>query len=98
MDFKKEAFYLLRKATSMSFRQDLKSRLWQLRVKSAPIIRAWNGTYSASELEVEIRRHIPADFEILMVHSSLNRMFPMYRGTVGDLLALLLRIVGANRT
>src|SRR5262249_9197469 len=29
---------------------------------------------------------------------SLNRMFPMYRGTVGDLLALLLRIVGANRT
>jgi aminoglycoside 3-N-acetyltransferase len=98
MSIKKEAFYLLRRATSMSLRQNLKSRLWQVRVRSAPLIRAWNGTFSTADLELELRRHLPDDFEILMIHCSYNNMFPMYRGTPADLLKAFLRIVGLERT
>jgi aminoglycoside 3-N-acetyltransferase len=76
----------------MSMRQDLKSYAWTLRVRTAPLIRAWNGTYGVAELEAEIQERLPKDFEILMVHSSVSTMFPMYRDTPGDLLKLLFRL------
>src|SRR5262245_31547897 len=98
MSIKKEAFYQLRRATSMRLRQNLKSHLWHLRVKSDPLMRAWNGTYTTAELEFEMRRHLLDDFDILMVHCSLNNMFPMYRDNPGDLLKAFLRIVGPERT
>lgn len=98
MSLKKKAFYLLRRATPMSMRQDLKSHLWRLRVKCAPLIRAWNGTFSTAELELEIRQHLPDDFDILMVHCSYNNLTPMYRDNPGDLLKAFLRIVGPDRT
>jgi aminoglycoside 3-N-acetyltransferase len=98
MSLKKEAFYLLRRATSMSMRQDLKSRLWRLRVRCAPLIKAWNGTFSTADLELEIRRHLPDDFDILMVHCSYNSMTPMYRDSPGKLLKAFLRIAGPDRT
>jgi aminoglycoside 3-N-acetyltransferase len=98
MSLKKEAFYLLRRATSMSMRQNLKSRLWRLRVKCAPLIQAWNGTFSTAELELEIRRHLPNDFDILMVHCSYNSLTPMYRDNPIKLLKAFLRIAGPDRT
>jgi aminoglycoside N3'-acetyltransferase len=81
----------------MSVRQNLKSYIWKLRIRTAPLIRGWNGTYGIAELEAAIAARLPKDFEILMVHSSVSNMFPMYRGTVGDLLKLLLRM-SAGRT
>jgi aminoglycoside N3'-acetyltransferase len=49
-------------------------------------------------LEAELRAHLPDDFEILMVHSSISDMRPMYEGTAQDVVNLLLRLVGAERT
>jgi aminoglycoside 3-N-acetyltransferase len=98
MGLKHAAFYLLRRGTSMAMRQQLKERAWSLRVKAAPLLRAWIGTYDTRDLEVELARRLPGDFEILMVHSSISNMFPMYRDTAGDLLKLLLRMTGHART
>jgi aminoglycoside 3-N-acetyltransferase len=98
LSLKKEAFYLLRRATSISMRQYLKSRLWRLRLKCAPLIQAWNGTFSTAELEFEIRRHLPDDFDILMVHCSYNSLTPMYRDDPRKLLKTFLRITGPDRT
>src|SRR6516164_2385490 len=98
MSLKKVAYHLLRRVTSMSMRQYLKSRLWRLRVKCAPLIRAWNGTFSTAELELEIRRHLPNDFDILMVHCSYNSLTPMYRDNPVKLLKAFLRITGPDRT
>jgi aminoglycoside 3-N-acetyltransferase len=92
LSIKQAAFHLLRRTTSMSVRQSLKSHAWTLRVRTAPLIRAWNGTYGVAELETEIAHRLPKDFEVLMVHSSISNMFPMFRGTPGDLLKLLLQM------
>jgi aminoglycoside N3'-acetyltransferase len=97
VSIKHAAFYALQRSTSMSVRQNLKSYAWTLRVRTAPLIRAWNGTYGVAELEAKIQERLPKDFEILMVHSSISTMFPMYRDTAGDLLKLLLRM-SAGRT
>ena len=98
MSIKHATFYILRRTTSMSVRQNLKFRLWKLRVKIAPLIRAWYGTYGTLELEAEILRRLPSNFDILMVHSSISNMFPMYRDTAGDLLKFLLRTTNKGQT
>jgi len=83
---------------SQSSRERLKSHVWQFRVKSARVVRAWHGTYSAHNLEEALRSRLGGDFEILMVHCSLNNMYPTYRGDAGQLLQMLGRIVGPNKT
>jgi aminoglycoside 3-N-acetyltransferase len=98
MSIKRETYYLLRSLTSQRFRQKVKGRVWQLRSKSAPLLKAWYGTYDTAGLEAELRAHLPTDFEILMVHSSISDMQPMYQGAAGDLLNLLLRLAGPERT
>jgi aminoglycoside 3-N-acetyltransferase len=98
MSLKAKAHYALKRLTSLRFRQSLKRRVWRLRSRSAPLLKAWHGTYDSARLESELRAHLPTDFEILMVHSSISDMRPMFAGTAQDVLTLLLRIVGAERT
>src|SRR5947209_5882566 len=98
MSVKGEAVYMLKRLTSMRFRQSLKGRVRRLRSRAAPLIERWHGTYDTAALEAELRCHLPAQFEILMVHSSLADMRPMYRGSAQDVLNMLLRVVGPHRT
>jgi aminoglycoside N3'-acetyltransferase len=98
LNIKKDAFHLLRRFTSPVLRQKLKGSVRQLRLKGAPLLQACYGTYDAAALDVEIRIHLPADFEILMVHSSISDMQPMYQGKARDILDLLLRLAGPHRT
>lgn len=98
MVFKQKAYHLLRRVTSQRQREHMKARISQVRRKISPALRRWYGTYGNRELESGLRRHIPEDFDILMVHSSISNMQPMYCGTARDLLDLLLRLVGPNRT
>jgi len=98
MSLKAGTHYVLKRLTSVRFRQNLKGRVWRLRSRAAPLLRAWYGTYDSAKLEAELRAHLPADFDILMVHSSLSDMRPMYGGTAQDILNLMLRVVGAERT
>jgi aminoglycoside N3'-acetyltransferase len=95
---KAEAFHLLRTVTSQDFRQRVKRRVWRLRSRCAPVLKAWYGTYGNADLERELKAHLPPGFEILMVHSSVSDMQPMYQGSAKDLVELLLRVTGPERT
>jgi aminoglycoside 3-N-acetyltransferase len=98
MSIKADSYHLLRRLTSQGFRQKVKRRVWQLRSRLAPLLETYYGTYNTAELETEIRAHLPSDFEILMVHSSISDMHPMYHGQARELLEHLLRLVGPERT
>jgi len=98
MSIKTKAYHMLKKLTSQRFRQRLKGQVWQLRSKFAPLLKMRNGTYDTTELETMLRAHLPADYEILMVHSSISDMQPMYQGNARDLLDLLLRLATSERT
>jgi aminoglycoside 3-N-acetyltransferase len=98
MSIRAEAVHLLKNLTSQRFRRDVKGRIWRLRSRFAPLLQGWFGTYDDAELEAELRAHVHPDFEILMVHSSISDMHPMYRGSARDLVSLLLRVVGPERT
>jgi aminoglycoside 3-N-acetyltransferase len=98
ISLKKDAYHLLRNLTSQRFRNQVKGRVWQLRARFAPLLRVSYGTYTGADLETELQAHLPADFEILMVHSSISDMQPMYQGTARELLDGLRRLVGPERT
>lgn len=98
MSIKRGAYHLLRRLTSQRFRQRVQARIWRLRSHAAPLLKARYGTYDTAELEAELRAHLPVDFDILMAHSSISDMHPFYQGKARDLLDLLLRLVGPERT
>ena len=98
MGIREQSYHLLRRLTSQRFRQGLKGRVSHARSKLAPLVESWYGTYDTEELEAELRSHLPHDFEILMVHSSISDMQPMFKGSASDLVRLLLRLAGPDRT
>lgn len=57
-----------------------------------------HGSYSAKELVHEVEIKIPQDTEIVMVHSSYDRLLPMYTGIPGDLVSELIAFCGKTRT
>ncbi len=98
MSIKTKAYHMLKKLTSQRFRQRLKGQVGQFRSKFAPLLKMRNGTYDSAELESMLRARLPPDYEILMVHSSISDMQPMYQGNARSLLALLLRLATSERT
>lgn len=76
----------------------LRSHYHTLRTRLHPIIRAVNGTFEAEALREDLEARLPKEFEILMVHSSLNHMLPMYLGSPLELLHQLMAICGPDRT
>lgn len=76
----------------------LRGHYHALRVRLHPLIRAMNGTFGAADLRRELERRLPASFEILMVHSSVNHMAPMFTGTPLELLHEIVAFCGPERT
>lgn len=76
----------------------LRGHYHALRVRLHPLIRAMNGTFGAADLRRELERRLPGQFEILMVHSSVNHMTPMFIGTPLELLQELVAFCGSERT
>ena len=76
----------------------LRDHYHALRTRLHPIIRAVNGTFDAAQLRAELEVRLPRAFEILMVHSSLNHMLPMYVGSPLELLHELMKFCGPDRT
>lgn len=91
-------FNLLRRTLSQETRNRLKIGIIGARRRLAPVYRATYGTFGAGELAAELARRLPDDTEIVMVHSSLNDLEPMYRGTARELLDALLDLCGTERT
>jgi len=60
-------------------------------------MRAIYGTFDAEALQRHLHERL-GTFEILMVHSSVNNMVPMYTGTPLDLVRMLVDFCGPERT
>jgi aminoglycoside 3-N-acetyltransferase len=61
-------------------------------------MRAVYGTFDTAALREHLEERIGRDFEILMVHSSVNHMKPMYTGTPLDFVRMLVEWCGPDRT
>jgi len=56
------------------------------------------GTFDAAALRAHLEQRIGLGFEILMVHSSVNNMKPMYTDGPLDLVRMLVSYCGPSRT
>jgi aminoglycoside 3-N-acetyltransferase len=88
----------LRRALSQERRTELKRLQGVARKRLAPVLSLVHGTFSTEELTAELTRRLPADFEILMVHSSFDGFLPMYKGSAKDLVSALVDFCGPERT
>jgi len=76
----------------------LRSFYLSLRGKLFPFMRLVYGTFDTNDLRKHLEEQLDNDFEILMVHSSVNHMIPMYRDSPLDLVRMLMSFCGPNRT
>ncbi len=76
----------------------LRAGYYTARTQLYPVMQAVYGTFDAVALRDHLEGRIGTDFEILMVHSSINHMKPMYTGTALDLVRMLISFCGPDRT
>jgi len=95
---------LLESASSFAVRYLSRDRLLAVRAayhsgrtRLYPLMRAIYGTFDATELKSHLEARL-GDFEILMVHSSVNHMAPTYTGSPLDLVKMLMELCGPSRT
>lgn len=69
-----------------------------MRQRLAPVMRIVNGTFDTAALREHLEQRIGTDYEVLMVHSSVNNMQPMYIGGPTELLKMLIEFCGPTRT
>ena len=76
----------------------LRARYLELRKKLHPVMRAVYGTFDAAALRAHLEERIGRDFDVLMVHSSVNHMKPMFADDPLDLVRMLIDFCGPERT
>jgi aminoglycoside 3-N-acetyltransferase len=76
----------------------LRTQYLSVRAKLHPVMRVVYGTFDTAALRDHLERRIGADFEILMVHSSVNNMQPMYTGSPLEFVQMLMSFCGPHRT
>ncbi len=89
---------LLRAGLSPGQRVRLKALQGAARKRVEPALRAIHGTFDRADLVAHLRPLLPADFDILMVHSAYDQMLPMFKGTPQDVIAALRELAGPERT
>ena len=88
----------LRRTLSQERRSELKRLQGVARKRFAPVLSLVHGALTTEELVAELTRRLPLDFEILMVHSSFDRLLPMYKGSAKELVGALIDFCGPGRT
>lgn len=78
--------------------QALRSGYFKARQKLHPVMRAIHGTFGAEELRAHLKERIGTDYEVLMVHSSVNHMKPMFNDGPLDFVKMLMAFCGPERT
>ena len=76
----------------------LRDAYFSLRTRLSPALRLIHGTFDTAALRAHLELCIGGDFEVLMVHSSVNHMQPMYTDTPLDLVRMLMSFCGPERT
>lgn len=69
-----------------------------MRSRIRPVLRTVYGSFDSAQLRDHLEARVGADFEILMVHSSIDHMQPMYQGTAIDLVRMLVQYCAPNKT
>ncbi len=69
-----------------------------MRRRAGPLMRTIYGEFGPEQLRAHLEERIGSDFEILMVHSSINNMHPTYTGGGLDLVKMLIEFCGPART
>lgn len=69
-----------------------------LRHRLAPVMTVWHGTFGVDDLRRHLDQRCGSDFEILMVHSSVNNLQPAFTGSALELLRALIDWCGPRRT
>ncbi len=77
---------------------DLREHYFRLRGRMSPLLRMVYGTFDTQQLREHLEQRIGRDFEILMVHSSVNHMKPNFTDGPLDLVRMLLDFCGPQRT
>ncbi len=76
----------------------LRLAYFKARTKLHPLMRFLHGTFDSSDLRKHLELRIGTDFDILMVHSSVNHMYPMFTDTPLDLVKMLMAYCGPDKT
>jgi len=76
----------------------LRESYFSLRTRMHPLLRLVHGTFDAPQLRDHLEEKVGRDFEVLMVHSSVNHMKPMYTGDALALVRMLIDFCGPDRT
>ena len=76
----------------------LRNRYHAVRTRLHPVLRLVNGSFGVDELQRHLVERLRDDFEILMVHTSVNHMAPMFTGSPLELLQMLVAFCGEHRT
>jgi len=71
---------------------------FKMRRKLAPLSRQLHGTFDTETLRAHLGQRLEEDFDILMVHSSINHMSPYYTGSALELVKMLMAFCGPERT
>lgn len=76
----------------------IRSFYFKLRKQVSPLLCLIYGTFTTDDLIAEIGHRLDKDWQILMVHSSVNNLLPMYKGNPLELLKALIEYCGPHRT
>ena len=76
----------------------LRDGYFAARARLAPVIRLVHGSFDTAALRTHLESRVGDDFEVLMVHSSVNHMKPMYSDSALDLVRMLMAWCGPQRT
>ena len=88
---KEKALVFLMNFLSKNLKNKIKNRVFAFKSRFPRLILFFNGSFSTEDLFIEIENNIGRDsFDILMVHSSINALLPMYKGNVKELLDYLI--------
>ena len=72
-------------------KNNIKRRILNFKSQYPKVVVFFNGSFTANNLITEIGEKIGEhSFDILMVHSSVNNLMPMYKGNVKELLDVLI--------
>ena len=76
----------------------LRDNYHRARKQLYPLMRLLYGTFDVDDLRRHLEESVGNEYEILMVHTSVNHMLPMYTGTPLALMQMLIDFCGPERT
>ena len=76
----------------------MRSIYFKLKKQASPLLCLIHGTFTTNDLIAEIDQRLDKDWKVLMVHSSVNNLSPMYQGNALELVKALIEYCGPNRT